>query len=388
MLRNRAQTEPICLSSQQQEALDRIERWFDSDNRKPFYYLAGYAGVGKTTLAKSVARRIGGTVLYGAFTGKAAAVMRSKGCEGADTIDSLIYHPLLQVSCSDDPPCSSPCTEPCRFRRERHVGRELNPRSAVVDADAVIIDEVSTVGLEMATDLLSFKVPILVLGDPAQLPPIGDAGYFTNRTPDFLLTEIHRQAFGSPIITLATEVRNQRRLRRGQYGESAVVSDGDLTVDEALQFDQVIVGRHVTRCAINRAVRKALGYRGALPELGEKLICLKNARAKGLRNGTIWQVQAIHDEARGFVSMTVVDDGKRLVDVNAPIDGFALHDGGGADLPGDVFTFGYAVTAHKAQGSQWDSVAVIDESFCFREHRFSWLYTAITRAAQKVTVVL
>ena len=54
----------------------------------------------------------------------------------------------------------------------------------------------------------------------------------------------------------------------------------------------------------------------------------------------------------------------------------------------DEFTYGYALTTHKAQGSQWDNVTLFDESYAFREHRDRWLYTALTRAAERVTVVL
>ena len=54
----------------------------------------------------------------------------------------------------------------------------------------------------------------------------------------------------------------------------------------------------------------------------------------------------------------------------------------------DEFDYGYALTVHKAQGSQWDDVIVFDESWAFREHRHRWLYTAITRASQRLTVVM
>ena len=98
------------------------------------------------------------------------------------------------------------------------------------------------VGREMAEDLLSFGTPVLVIGDPAQLPPIGDAGYFTSRRSDYTLTEIHRQALGSPVIELATTVRKRERLRRGHYGDSAVVYPNDLPIEDCLNYDQLIVG--------------------------------------------------------------------------------------------------------------------------------------------------
>ena len=54
------------------------------------FRLFGYAGTGKTTLAKHIAEGVDGKVLFAAYTGKAAGVMRSKGCHGASTIHSLI----------------------------------------------------------------------------------------------------------------------------------------------------------------------------------------------------------------------------------------------------------------------------------------------------------
>jgi exodeoxyribonuclease-5 len=223
------------------------------------------------------------------------------------------------------------------------------------------------------------------------LPPIGEAGYFTSREPDYLLTEVHRQALNSPVIKLATVVRNRITdnagwLRPGRYGDSAVVRPS-LSIDELLNHDQIIVGTHRTRTHINKAVRAALGYEGDLPCVGERLLCLKNNRCKGLRNGTLWTVTKIVDEDDdGYIELVVKDDNNNCVEVSAPIEAFLIKDGSGGEIPGDPFTYGYAITCHKAQGSQWGSVAVIDESHCFRRHRWHWLYTAITRAAERVTV--
>jgi exodeoxyribonuclease-5 len=234
------QTPRIVWSPQQAQALAAVQAWRRDRNRQHFY-LAGYAGTGKSTLAAEIARRAGAGVVHGAFTGKASSVMRAKGCTDAATIDALIYCPQLQISCVAEEPCESPpCGERCQYFRERFVGRTLNQDSAVADAQLVIIDEVSMVGEQMGHDLLSFGKPVLVLGDIAQLPPIGDGGFFTKHKPDFQLTEVHRQAFGSPIIELATRVREGWRLLPGSYGDSAVVVD--ISVEEMLNFDQIICG--------------------------------------------------------------------------------------------------------------------------------------------------
>jgi exodeoxyribonuclease-5 len=374
-------------SNQQLEALADIEAWYwDSDRQ--CYLLVGYAGTGKTTLAREAAHRLKVSTAFATYTGKAAFVMRQKGCADADTIDALIYKPHIQYSCLRDPRCNDPpCNQArCRYLREKFVGREINEDSTIADARLVIIDEVSMVNALMGKDLLSFNRKVLTLGDNFQLPPIEGAGFFTNRAADFELTEVRRQAFDSPIIRLATRVRMGKPLKVGRYGDSRVVTE--ISSDRMLEHEQIIVGTHVTRCDLNGKIRREYGFRGDAPEPGEKLLCLKNDRRLGLRNGTLWKVLTVRSDAKGFLDMTVVDDDGNVVDVVAPIDTFSATDGSGGDLPGNPFTFGYVITAHKAQGSQWDSVCVVNEGEWFREHRFRWLYTALTRAAQKVTVVV
>ena len=378
------QTAKIIWSSQQAQALAAVDAWRRARDR-PFFFLSGHAGTGKSTLAGEIARREGDGVVFGAYTNKAAAVMRSKGCADATTIDSLIYIPELQVSCAAVEPCKTPpCGKRCRYLRERFVGRVLNRDSDVAYARRVIIDEVSMVGELMGRDLLSFGVPVLVLGDIAQLPSIGDGGFFTKHKPDFQLTEVHRQALGSPIIELATRARQGLPLLTGNYGDSAVV-DG-ISIKEMLSFDQIIVGTHRTRCRINKQIRKALGYGGAVPERGEKVLCLKNNRQKGLRNGTLWVVVHAVPADDGFIAMTVEDEEGQQREVFAPVEGFSSRDASGNELPGEPFAYGYCITCHKSQGSQFEAVLVIDESAVFREDRWRWLYTAVTRAVSRVVV--
>jgi exodeoxyribonuclease V len=374
-------------ADQQREAIAAILSWLERRDR-PYFYLAGYAGTGKTTLAAHIGRQLAGTVIFGAYTGKAADVMRKKGCADAATLDSLIYRPRVQVTCTATPPCSSPpCSERCRYQRERYVGRELNKDGPLVGAKLCVVDEASMIGEQLGRDLLSFGVPVFTLGDMAQLPPVGDAGFFTRRAPDFELTQVHRQALASPVIQLATRARQGLPLRLGEYGDSAVVSGADICTKELLNFDQVICGTHHTRNALNKEIRRELGYGGLTPERGEKVLCLKNNRGKGLRNGTLWTVIEALRTRDGYVEMEVESEDGFKVDVVAPVEGFTAWDGSGADLPMQPFAFGYCITCHKAQGSQWDSILVIDESGVFRQHRWRWLYTAITRAVERVVVV-
>lgn len=363
-------------SPQQDKALKAVKKWIVNPRAPQVFRLFGFAGTGKTTLAIEIASLADGDVLFMCFTGKAALVMRKKGCSGAGTIHSSIYKVRVD-----------PATGEKTFM--------LNPDSPVLGVRLVVVDEVSMVDEVLGRDLLSFGTKVLVLGDPFQLPPVKGEGFFTAQQPEILLTEIHRQAQDNPIIRMSMEVRDGRLLIPGNYGDSKVITRQELDREQVLQPDQVIVGMNRTRQAWNARIRTLKGLAGDAPVMGDRLVCLKNNRIKGLLNGSLWEPQAIQSgPAPRKVKMTVasLDDPKTIfpVDVETPIEYFRGTD---KDLPwptrkhADEFTFGWALTCHKSQGSQWDDVFVFDESCVFREDWDRWLYTAITRAAERVTVL-
>jgi len=398
-------------SGQQVEAIDAVGRWLGRSD-EPIFRLFGYAGAGKTTLAKHLAQSAG-TVYFAAYTGKAASVMRQKGCLMAQTIHQLIYLPssksklLLRqlqgqlVDLIDQITAEKGDPEKSReVRKLRELIREeetrtkqphftLNPDSPIQGADLVVIDEVSMVDSKMADDLLSFNVPILALGDPAQLPPVKGEGFFTRARPDVMLTEIHRQARGNPVIDLATKVRQGEDLREGEYGNSLVMR-GKPEESLVREADQILVGLNRTRRRCNHRMRTLMG-RGAdpLPVKGDRLVCLRNDHEVGLLNGTIWEVdhaEVVHDLNRMLLT---VHSEEITLTVDAHTQYFTGHEDelNYWDIrEAQCFDFGYALTTHKAQGSQWPNVFIFDESWQFRQDSRRWLYTAITRASEKVTI--
>src|SRR6266480_1533062 len=199
----------------QDAALRATSAWLkDARGRASIFRLFGYAGTGKTTLAKHLAEGVDGKVLFAAFTGKAACVMRSKGCPGAGTIHSLIYR--------------------ARESGEETPSFDLWDEAPASKAELIIIDECSMVDAELGRDLLSFGVPVLVLGDPAQLPPIQGGGFFTESEPDAMLTEVHRQAQDDPIVRLSMDIRAGECIVPGRYGETEVLRKSDLDPERVL----------------------------------------------------------------------------------------------------------------------------------------------------------
>src|SRR5271166_6306743 len=359
-------------SREQAEAIDKVRRWLKAGEPQVFR-LFGYAGVGKTTLARHVAEGAQGGTAFAAFTGKAAMVMRANGCHGATTIHALIYRASEGA--------------------EGAPTFTLNDDGPASRAGLIVIDECSMVDAEVARDLLSFGKPILVLGDPFQLPPIKGAGFFTESQPDVMLTQIHRQAEENPIIRLSETVRSGGDLKEGVYGETRVVRRGAIDAAQVLGVDQVLVGVNRTRRAYNQRIRDLNGYKEPLPVVGDRLVCLRNDRTKGLINGGLWRVETLQGVQKDFVKMIVraEDEGARSSVKVAVLKHFFEGTDGELAYPlrreSDEFDYGYALTVHKAQGSQWDDVMLFDESYAFREHRARWLYTGLTRAAKKLTIV-
>jgi len=404
-------------SPQQDDALVQANDWYLNSERQVFH-LFGYAGTGKTTLAKHLAEGIDGEVLFAAYTGKATHVLRSKGCQNASTIHSLLYISLDKTRerlVEMEKQLSSLIQEliDAGFENiDNHIRVKdlrklieaerqnlkspnfmLNSESPIKDASLVIIDECSMVDSKMGADLCSFGTKILVLGDPAQLPPIMGGGYFTEKVkPNIMLEEIHRQAEDSPIIRMATETRKGKSLSIGSYGPNCQVLSFDEKIDPdfALSFDQILVGKNATRFATNKRMRQLKGFQDPYPVVGDRLVCLRNNPDQGLYNGSLATVSHVEGVIDQKVIMDVVPEDSTFAQTTVAHEHHFL--GKGEELPwyekkeANEFDYGYALTVHKSQGSQWNKVLLFDESSSFRQDKWRWLYTGITRSAEELTI--
>jgi len=433
-------------SNTQVRAIKAIKDWYENRTKEQqVFRLFGYAGTGKSTvlrfalddlgLAPHQSDRDGDDLVPGVvtatFTGKAALVLRRKGTP-ARTIHSLIYRVLLATDEEIDlarqqiveaeqkaravsgfeRTAAEAAIEAMRqaLKEMRKPRFALNPDSDAAHCRLIVLDEVSMVGSEMARDLLSFNRPILVLGDPGQLPPIKGEGAFTQQAPDVMLTEIHRQAEDSAIIRLATWAREGRPIPMGRHDDHVwKMAKTAVTPEQALHGGQVICGLNATRLQLNNALRRAAGFTGALLPTGpaEKIICLKNRNDIGLINGMFLALDDIVDESGVFFSALVRDEEGNSIGAigrNGQPDRLRIykghfedhlaldperHDRDWKDKRSLVeATFGWAITAHKAQGSQWENILVWDDGLGrTQEDRARWLYTAITRAERGLVIL-
>ncbi|QDV34933.1 ATP-dependent DNA helicase [Tautonia plasticadhaerens] len=379
--------EAITPSDDQAKAIRAIVDWFGDDSREEFY-LAGFAGVGKSTIANLAIEEIKeqhnvSKVRTAAYTGKAASVLRKKGIEDASTIHSLIYTPKVDEE-----------TGELKFT--------LSEESAAAEADLIVLDECSMIDDRLADDLRSFGKKILVMGDPGQLPPVNGQGAFTRNVPDVFLHEIHRQSAESPIIELATLARQGLPIPRNYR-------KGDVEAMVLTKATQELIYRETTQpiCGLNRVrwtytqrMRARKGFSGEHPVAGERIICCRNNNKKGLFNGGMGQLVTRGADiigVREIYSLTVDMDDLHGTTEDLLTDPylFAHHfnEGKAQKIQGarpmlNEFDWGYIITAHKAQGSSWDHVTVIDDSGAFRDNRRNWLYTAITRAETGLTLLM
>jgi exodeoxyribonuclease-5 len=349
-------------SAEQLTVLDRIERWRHA--RFPhFLTLGGFAGTGKSTVIAHLAETWTDAAVC-AFTGKAASVLRQKGVSSASTLHSLMYVPI-----------------------EDAFGKLQFCRRPFIDARVIIVDEASMVSRKLHNDLMSFTVPILYVGDHGQLEPIDADGLHLMAKPELRLEKIHRQAADNPILHLATA------FREGRHSEvAAAARNGWKDRSGRLRFkrqnsrehlgEHVICGFNRTRHAVNQLVRDRRQLRGRLPLPNERLLCLQNNQEWGIYNGQ--QVTVFHVGTMSrFLELTVLTDDERTITLPCLPEQFGRNKLDHRDRKIALFDFGYCLTAHKAQGSEWDDVTVIEE-ICDKWDARRWRYTAATRASERL----
>ena len=392
----------MILTNEQEQALKIILNKYK--NHEKYVTICGYAGVGKSTLAKFAIEALDVSpekVAYATYTGKAAEVLRKKGNPNAMTLHKLLYDSI-----------------------PRQGGGFIRIPKKTLDYDVVLIDEISMAPKSMLEMLLKHKVFCIFMGDNFQLPQIdkNEAHDFLQH-PDIFLSTVMRQAAESEIIQLTMKIRNGEQIDFMNGKEVIIAPKASLVTGHLTWADQIICATNASRISLNNQMREILGYSG-LPQDGERMICLRNYwedfsedGSSSLVNGMtgiiknpfesfrmapmyvkmknhkmdIIQGDFISDDGKTFNSVEMdkgmITTGEFSLDWRETYTLGQLKNKIGDIIPRE-FTFGYAITCHKSQGSEWDKVLVIEERFPFdkKEHA-RWLYTACTRAASRLVLV-
>lgn len=376
-------------------------------NKEKYTVIAGYAGAGKSTLVRFIIEELKTygvketDVCFACFTGKAAQVLLKKGNKNVITLHKLLYKSIPKES-----------------------GGFVRIPNPSIPYKIVVVDEVSMAPKTLMDLLFKHNVYVICLGDPFQLPPVDkkEDNHLLD-APHIFLDEIMRQAQESEIIQLSMAIRENRPIEVFQGKEVQILNKEELNTGMLTWADQILVATNATRVSINTQMRKLLNF-GEKPQDGDKIICLRNYwdcfsdNEEPLVNGTIGILKNSFLTKRYLPSIVKSTDGLSYIDL---IVGDFISDSGmyfhslemdkkmidtgefsldwktvyqlnrnpkTRDIPPLEFTYGYAITCHKAQGSEWDKVLVIEEKFPFDKIEHArWLYTAVTRSSEKLVLV-
>ena len=376
-------------------------------NKEKYTVIAGYAGAGKSTLVRFIIEELKTygvketDVCFACFTGKAAQVLLKKGNKNVITLHKLLYKSIPKEN-----------------------GGFVRIPNPSIPYKIVVVDEVSMAPKTLMDLLFKHDVYVICLGDPFQLPPVDkkEDNHLLD-TPHIFLDEIMRQAQESEIIQLSMAIRENRPIEAFQGKEVQILNKEELNTGMLTWADQILVATNATRVSINTQMRKLLNF-GEKPQDGDKIICLRNYwdcfsdNEEPLVNGTIGILKDSFLTKRYLPSIVKSTDGLSHIDL---IVGDFISDSGmyfhslemdkkmidtgefsldwktvyqlnrnpkTRDIPPLEFTYGYAITCHKAQGSEWDKVLVIEEKFPFDKIEHArWLYTAVTRSSEKLVLV-
>lgn len=383
----------VKLTNEQDIAVKGITNWYKKGIEQKCKII-GYAGTGKTFLVNHIIGNLNlrkNEVAFAAFTGKATLLLKQANPDfSCSTIHRLAYKLDGETS------------TPSFILRDKEELKHLK---------LIIIDEASMLSKEMNEDIMSFGIPVLLIGDEGQLPSISKDKFNALSNPDFRLTEIHRQVAGNPIIHLSMLAREKKYIQPGAYGNQAyVLSQRDIDPSQldrlCLRAEQVLCGYNSTRRKVNKKIRDLKGFTSPYPQSGDKLIALKNnwetsIRGISLVNGMTGYVKNIlkkekteeikreclsidfrpdfMQEDTYFEKLLILEDdfkNKQETLLNSEEKNKYVK-----------MDFGNCITVHKSQGSAYGKLLVINEVLDRSMHE-KWLYTAITRSSDKLVLVL
>ncbi len=383
------------LSTKQKDILNDMLSWY-KEKKTSYLTLGGYAGTGKTTLLGYLNLKLHKeyksiNIAYCSFTGKASVVLKKKlqetnslkSSDFVGTIHRLIYKAIVD-------------------ERDVIVGWEKIPEEDF-KYELIVVDEASMVSQDIWRDLLSFNKPVLAVGDHGQLPPVeGKFNLMSN--PMLRLEEIYRQEKDNPIIIVSEIARKYGEIPMMEF--SKFVKKFSRQDDEVMEFltdklsgygdnNMVLVGYNHTRVKLNEGIRQLLEFEGKQPTIGDRVICLRNNTQLGIFNGMLGTIQLIEQikqkDLPDYYQTDILFDGENDVfHLPISIEQFGQKETlKGSTREINLFDFGYALTVHKAQGSQAEKVILFEERFprMDDDNWRRWLYTGVTRATKELYII-
>ena len=376
--------------------LDALLSWNTDSARSPFITVGGYAGTGKTTVIAEFRLELSKLsestkIAFCSYTGKAARVMQQRlkkqGAlrivDSVGTIHSLMYSPVTDE------------------KSEEIIGWE---RRKEIKADLIVIDEASMVDEFIWADIQSYGIPIVAVGDHGQLPPVRGS-FNLMQNPQLKLEKIHRQNEGNPIIMVSLMARTDGIIPIGKYGDKVKKVNrydpesreqiGSI-LDSYNQETMFLCGYNTTRADLNKYIRKQRGFETEFPKPRDRVICLRNNHVAQVYNGMLGTIESVEMKEDGNYFVEIALDGE-----DYPFRGDILAEQFNAPASMnftkdrritkqfDLFDFGYALTVHKAQGSQAKRVVLFEERFAKMndDEWRRWLYTGVTRAEEELVIV-
>jgi len=385
----------IDLSKDQKHVISELLEWQKDGYSSQYITVGGFAGTGKTTLIAELKNKLNDTkkkrsIGFPAYTGKAARVLKLKlhklgvidKTDSVGTIHSLMYSPIEDKN-----------GEISGWQKKDNISKDL-----------IIVDEASMIDGQIWSDLLSYNIPIIAVGDHGQLPPV-KGSFNLMQDPDLKLEEIHRQEQDNPIIKISILARKFGIIPEKEYAKNIVKISKKSpyyndTVNKLLgEYNKktlVICGFNHTRVKLNNRIREKLGIDFEKPQIGDRVICLRNNHKNDIFNGMLGTLLFIENKEKDWLKADIKMDGEKgeyngniyipQFNNTEPLNFTKFRN---KTLKGDLFDFGYALTVHKAQGSQAKRVVLFEERFSRMtdEEWRRWLYTAVTRAQEELFIV-
>lgn len=386
----------VSLFPSQQDVVNEVIARLEDGHRS--ITVGGLAGTGKTTVIGWLPEIMDlqpQQVAYCAYTGKAATVINRRYPEAqATTIHRLIYLPVERHD--RECPRWKNATQPCAWLADCEMTYRAR-NGLPPELKLIIVDEASMVPEAIHDQLLSYGVPVVWVGDHGQLPPVMSS-FNLMEHPDLLLTEIHRQSAESAILRAAMTVRrSDKPLSVGRYRRGELVVRRSNTLVPGFNVDQLYAGEftylvptNTMRVALNKGVRAQLGYPRERPAVGDRVVCLRNNMKMGVYNGLTGTITWMGEQEKQKQRIEVAVDGEDRTYVGeAYLPQFNNTESLTQEIhreEADLWDYSYALTVHKAQGSEYEHVVVFAYTHKTSERR-RWLYTAITRAKKQLEII-